>query len=180
VSAADFDERMMQEALKQARYALDEGEVPVGAVLVFDHQIIARGRNQIEALQDPTAHAEILVISSAASAIGNWRLIDTTLYTTLEPCPMCAGAIFAARIKRVVWGAPDLRLGANGSFFDLFAMKHPMHSVEVTPHVCKAESAALMKECFATTRQYGRTRKGDSIPTNDAAELGARDCSCRH
>ncbi|MBI3508674.1 MAG: nucleoside deaminase [Chlamydiia bacterium] len=143
----------MREALKEAKKAYAKDEVPVGAVLVHAGEIIARGHNQVELLQDATAHAEMLCITSAASAIGNWRLEEMTLYTTLEPCAMCAGALLASRVQRVVWAAPDLRLGANGSWVDLFALKHPMHKVSITGHVLEEEAAALMKSFFQEKRE---------------------------
>lgn len=146
------DERFMKEALKQAKKAYANGEVPVGAVLVYDNEIVARAHNQVELLQDATAHAEMLCITSAASAIGNWRLEGMTLYCTLEPCAMCAGALLASRIKRLVWAAPDIRLGANGSWVDLFSQKHPMHTIEVKGRVLEEEAAALMKSFFQERR----------------------------
>ena len=144
----------MKEALKEAKKAYANGEVPVGAVLVFENEIIARGHNQVELLQDATAHAEMLCITSAASSIGNWRLEGTTLYCTLEPCAMCAGALLASRIKRLVWAAPDLRLGANGSWVDLFAKKHPMHAIEVQGRILEEESAVLMRAFFQERRVH--------------------------
>ena len=147
------DELFMREALKEARKAFEEDEVPVGAVLVHKNRVIARGHNQVELLQDATAHAEMLCLSVGAEALGNWRLTETTLYCTLEPCCMCAGALFAARVKRLVWGAPDLRLGANGSWIDLFQYKHPMHSLEITPRVLEAEAAELMRSFFLKQRK---------------------------
>jgi tRNA(adenine34) deaminase len=147
------DERFMREALKEAKKAFALDEVPVGAVLVQEGRIIARGHNQVELLKDATAHAEMLCVTSAASALENWRLLDTTLYCTLEPCIMCAGALIAARVKRLVWGAPDLRVGANGSWIDLFKMEHPIHTLEVTPRVLEAESAELMRTFFMKQRE---------------------------
>ncbi len=147
------DIAFMREALKEAKKAFDQDEVPVGAVLVKNDKIIARGYNQVELLQDATAHAEMICVTSAAGALGNWRLADTTLYCTLEPCAMCAGAIFASRVKRLVWGAPDIRLGANGSWVDLFAQKHPMHTLEITARVLEEEAAFLMKSFFEKTRK---------------------------
>lgn len=147
------DQYFMREALKEAKKAFEKEEVPVGAVLVYNDKIMARGHNQVELLQDATAHAEMLCVTSAASALSNWRLADTTLYTTLEPCVMCAGAILASRIKRLVWGAPDLRLGANGSWIDLFSEKHPMHTIEITPRILEEEAAFLMKSFFEKTRK---------------------------
>lgn len=147
------DEQFMRAALKEAQKAFDADEVPVGAVLVHQNQIIARGHNQVELLKDATAHAEMICLSAGSGALENWRLIDTTLYCTLEPCSMCAGALLASRVRRLVWGAPDLRLGANGSWIDLFKNKHPMHSIEITPHILQAESADLMRRFFLKTRK---------------------------
>lgn len=146
------DERWMREALKEARKAFDKDEVPIGAVLVKEGKIIARGHNQVELLQDATAHAEMLCLTAGAGALGNWRLTDTTLYCTLEPCAMCAGALLNTRIKRLVWGAPDLRVGVNGSWIDLFKNQHPMHTLEITPRILEAESAELMRAFFQKMR----------------------------
>jgi tRNA(adenine34) deaminase len=147
------DAYFMREALKEARKAYDQEEVPVGAVLVHEGRILARAHNQVELLQDATAHAEILCITAAMSVMGNWRLNDMTLYCTLEPCCMCAGALFNARLKRLVWGAPDLRLGANGSWIDVFKEKHPMHEIEIVSGICAAESADLMRQFFQERRK---------------------------
>lgn len=146
------DSDFMQEALKEARKAYVAGEVPVGAVLVENHKVIARGHNQVELLKDATAHAEMLCIGSGAAALENWRLLDTTLYCTIEPCCMCAGALFLSRVKRLVWGAPDLRHGANGSFCDLFALKHPTHQIEVTSGILADQCGALIQEFFRERR----------------------------
>jgi len=148
----------MKEALKEAKKAFDRDEVPVGAVLVHKSRVIARGYNQVELLQDATAHAEMVCLSSGSEAIGNWRLSDTTLYCTLEPCCMCAGALLAARVGRLVWGAPDLRVGANGSWIDLFSQKHPIHTLEVTSRVLEAESAELMRAFFKKQRKVKKER----------------------
>ncbi|MCH9624964.1 MAG: tRNA-specific adenosine deaminase [Chlamydiales bacterium] len=142
----------MREALKQARKAYREGEVPVGAVLVFEERVIARGYNQVELLKDATAHAEMLCMGSGAQALDNWRLLDCTLYCTVEPCSMCAGGMYLSRIKRLVWGAPDLRHGANGSWIDLFSLKHPTHQIEVTPRVLEEECGQIMQEFFRERR----------------------------
>lgn len=152
----DLDERFMREALREARKAFDREEVPIGAVCVYQDRVIARGYNQVELLKDATAHAEMLVIGMASAELANWRLLDTTLYCTLEPCSMCAGALLNARVKRLVWGAPDLRQGANGSWVDLFANRHPMHQIEVKSGVLAAESAALMQEFFAKCRKRSK------------------------
>lgn len=148
----ELDIAFMQEALKEARKAYKEGEVPVGAVLVLNNKVIARGHNQVELLKDATAHAEMICIGSGAQALENWRLLDTTLYCTIEPCCMCAGALFLARVKRLVWGAPDMRHGANGSFCDLFALKHPTHSIEITSGVLADVCGTLMQEFFRERR----------------------------
>ena len=142
----------MREALKEARKAYKEGEVPVGAVLVLNQKVIARGHNQVELLKDATAHAEMLCIGSGSVVLENWRLLETTLYCTIEPCCMCAGALFLSRIKRLIWGAPDVRHGANGSLVDLFSLKHPTHQIEVTSNVLKDECSALLQEFFRERR----------------------------
>lgn len=160
----ETDLHFMKEALKEAKKAFDQDEVPVGAVLVHKGKIIARGHNQVELLQDATAHAEMLCITSGASSLENWRLEEATLYCTLEPCPMCAGAILASRVQRLVWGAPDLRLGANGSWIDLFSMNHPMHSLEITSGVLKEEAAHLMRHFFEKQRNKKKKRSTNSIP----------------
>ena len=146
------DELFMREALKEAQKAWRQDEVPVGAVLVCGNRVIARGHNQVELLQDATAHAEMICLSAGAGALQNWRLSDTTLYCTLEPCCMCAGALLAARVQRLVWGAPDLRVGANGSWIDLFKKEHPMHTLEITPRVLEAEAAELLRSFFQKQR----------------------------
>ncbi len=147
------DEFFMREALKEARKAFEKEEVPVGAVLVHENRIIARGHNQVELLQDATAHAEMICLSAGSEALANWRLTKTTLYCTLEPCCMCAGALLAARVTRLVYGAPDLRLGAHGSWINLFAHEHPMHSLEITSGILEAEAADLMRTFFQKQRK---------------------------
>lgn len=147
------DEFFMREALKEAKKAFNQDEVPIGAVLVKEGRIIARGHNQVELLQDATAHAEMLTLTAGAGSLGNWRLADTTLYCTLEPCCMCAGAILNTRVKRLVWGAPDLRVGANGSWVDLFKTQHPIHSLEITSRVLEEESAQLLRAFFQKQRK---------------------------
>lgn len=143
----------MQEAYKEALKASRAKEVPVGAVLVFQGKVISRGYNQVELLKDATAHAEMLCLGGGAVALDNWRLLETTLYCTIEPCAMCAGAMMLARIKRLVWGAPDLRHGANGSWVDLFSKPHPMHSIEVVSGMMAQECGSVMTEFFRKRRQ---------------------------
>lgn len=147
------DERFMLEALKEAWKAFKAEEVPIGAVLVKSGKIIAKGYNQVEMLKDATAHAEMLCLTAGESALENWRLTDTTLYCTIEPCSMCAGAMFLTRIKTLVWGAPDLRHGANGSWVDLFEKAHPMHTIEIRKGVFAELSATLMKDFFQLQRK---------------------------
>ncbi len=147
------DERFMREALKEAFKAFQAKEVPVGCVIVKDNQIIARGYNQVELLKDATAHAEILAITSAENVVDNWRLKGCTLYCTLEPCVMCAGAMFLSRLDAIVWGAPDIRLGANGSWVDLFSQKHPLHTIQVRSGVLKEWCQQPLKLFFQIRRK---------------------------
>ena len=146
------DAHWMGLALQQARQAAAAGEVPVGAVVVRDGQIIASGRNAPIAGHDPTAHAELIAIREAAGAMGGWRLPDTTLYVTLEPCAMCAGAIVLARIPRVVFGAPDPKAGAAGSLIDVLGEPGLNHRPEVEGGVLAAECGAVLSEFFASRR----------------------------
>ncbi len=149
---ADLDARM-SEALAEARACLDTGDVPVGALLLdADGAVIGRGRNERELSGDPTAHAEILAIRAAAEALGRWQLTGTTLIVTLEPCAMCAGAILAARIPTVVFGAWDEKAGAAGSVHDLLRDRRLPHRVEVHAGIREAESAELLRGFFAERR----------------------------
>lgn len=147
------DEKFMLEALKEAWKAFEKDEVPIGACLVKENRVIARGHNQVECLKDATAHAEMLCITAGEAAVDNWRLLETTLYCTVEPCTMCAGAVFLTRIPVLVWGAPDLRHGANGSFLDVFEKKHPIHQVEVRKGVLQEYSTHLLREFFQKKRK---------------------------
>ncbi len=143
----------MCEALKEAWKAFQAKEVPVGAVLVFQGRIIARGYNQVEMLRDATAHAEMLCLTAAEGALESWRLKDTTLYCTLEPCCMCAGALFLTRVPHLVWGAPDVRHGANGSWIDVFEKQHPTHVLSIRSGILQEYCAALMKDFFQARRR---------------------------
>jgi tRNA(adenine34) deaminase len=142
----------MHEALIVARESGDAGEVPVGAVVVRDGVVIARAGNRTVRDQDPTAHAEVLALRAAASAVGTWRLVDCVLYVTLEPCAMCAGASVLARVKGVVFGAWDEKAGMAGSVEDL--LRHPAlnHRPEVRGGVCADECGAMLRELFASRR----------------------------
>jgi tRNA(adenine34) deaminase len=146
------DERYMQTALREARRALEEDEVPVGAVIVHEGRVIGRAHNQRERLKDPTAHAEMVAITQAAAALENWRLENTTLYVTLEPCLMCAGAIVNARIPRVVFGAPDERFGACGSLYQVGRDTRLNHEFELVGGVLVGECAAILQEFFSGKR----------------------------
>ena len=142
----------MGQALDLAQLAGVEGEVPVGAVVVVDGVVVGRGRNQRQALPDPTAHAEILALRQAAATLGRWRLTDATMYCTLEPCPMCAGALVMARVGRLVFGTSDPKAGACGSLYNLCSDPRLNHEVPVTPGVLAEAAAALLKDFFERRR----------------------------
>ena len=146
------DTSYMRLALEQARKASAQGEVPIGVVLVRDNQVLAQAHNFREIWQDPTAHAEIVAIREAATQSGSWRLIDTTLYVTLEPCAMCIGAIILARIPRLVFGAMDPKAGACGSIFDLPKEQRLNHRVEVIGGILEQESQELLQSFFKNLR----------------------------
>ena len=143
----------MQAALALAANAADNGEVPVGALVVRDGEIIGRGQNSMIARNDPTAHAEILALRDAARRIGNYRLVDCELFVTLEPCAMCAGAMMHARIARVMFGASDPKTGACGSVVDLFAEQRLNHHAEVTGGLLADTCAQQLKDFFALRRK---------------------------
>ncbi len=142
----------MRRALELARRAEDSGEVPVGAVLVGDGGLIAQGQNAPVERSDPTAHAEILALRAAGSALGNYRLPGTTLYVTMEPCPMCAGALVHARVSRLVYGAQDFRIGAAGTVFDIVHAPEVNHRMDVEAGVLESECRALVQEFFRARR----------------------------
>ncbi|HEY9147784.1 MAG TPA: tRNA adenosine(34) deaminase TadA [Gammaproteobacteria bacterium] len=149
------DIHWMRRALEQAQLAAREGEVPVGAVLVKDGQLVTAERNRPITDHDPTAHAEIRLLRAAGKALQNYRLGGTTLYVTLEPCPMCAGAIVHARVARVVFAAPDPRTGAAGSVYNILQSNELNHRCEVESGVLRAESAALLRDFFRARRRSG-------------------------
>ena len=153
---AQFDEKMMGQALREAEAALETEDVPVGAVIVHEGHIIGRGRNQRELLQDPTAHAEMIAITAAAEALRSWRLIGCTLYVTLEPCTMCAGAIVNARLDRVVFGAVDPKAGACGSVYNVVEDARLNHQVQLTSGVLVQQCGDLLREFFARQRAMGK------------------------
>ena len=146
------DKAFMRLALDEARAALEHDDVPVGAVIVHDGSVLAAGRNQRELLQDPTAHAELVAIRAAAEALDHWRVLDTTLYVTLEPCAMCAGAIVLARIPRVVYGTVDPKAGACGSVLDVTGEPRLNHRPVVEAGVLADECADLLRSFFAARR----------------------------
>jgi tRNA(adenine34) deaminase len=160
------DTPYMELALQQAGHAPEVGEVPIGAVLVHRNEVIAAAHNDRENSQDPTAHAELIVIRKAAAQLKTWRLTDTTLYVTLEPCPMCAGAIIQARIARLVFGAWDPKAGACGSILDLPAERRFNHRVEVTGGLLEQQSRTLLQEFFQAKRgnaSGGRRPPGSTV-----------------
>jgi tRNA(adenine34) deaminase len=153
MSMPDLDEGFMRLALDEARAAIEHDDVPIGAVVVSDAgQVLARGRNERELHEDPTAHAEVLALRRAAEALGSWRVLDATLYVTLEPCTMCAGAIVLSRIPRVVYAAPDPKAGAAGSVLDVLADERLNHRPEVVGGVLADEAAELLRSFFRARR----------------------------
>jgi tRNA(adenine34) deaminase len=146
------DEYYMRLALREAERALDHDDVPIGAVIVHDGEVIAAARNERELRRDPTAHAEILALREAAASLDSWRLLDTVLYVTLEPCAMCAGAIVLARVPRVVYGTDDPKAGAAGSVLDVLAEPRLNHRPAVACGLLAEEAAALLRAFFASRR----------------------------
>ena len=146
------DAEAMEIALEEAALAAAAGDVPVGAVVVLDGSVVARAHNEREARRDPTAHAEVLALSEAARATGDWRLSGATVVASLEPCPMCAGALVAARVSRLVFGAPDPKAGAAGSLYNICSDPRLNHELEVRHGVMAERSAALLEGFFAQRR----------------------------
>ncbi len=142
----------MRLALAQAAEGMARGEVPVGAVAVLDGEVIGQGYNRKESDNDPTAHAEMIALRQAATHLDNWRLVGVTLYCTLEPCPMCAGAMIQARLSRLVYGAPDTRFGADGTVVDVLGQPEFNHRVEVERDVLAEEAGALLQQFFRMLR----------------------------
>ena len=142
----------MEQAIREAGKALEKDEVPIGAVVVKDGIVLARAHNETRTLQDPTAHAEILALRKTATRLGNYRLLDTTMYVTIEPCVMCAGALLHARVKRLVYGAPDPKWGAMGSCYSLHSDPRLNHAIEVTNNVLVDPCRELMQSFFQNKR----------------------------
>ena len=151
------DERFMQAAIAAARIAEDNGDVPIGAVIVHQGRIIAKAYNQREQLQDPTAHAEIIALTQAAAFLENWHLNGCTIYVTLEPCPMCAGALVLARIDRLVYGCDDPKAGACGSLYNIVTDGRLNHRLEVTSGVLEDQCREQLQEFFARRRQDNKS-----------------------
>jgi tRNA(adenine34) deaminase len=151
----------IQAALRAAEQALEIDEVPVGCVIVHEGQIVGRGYNQVESLKDATAHAEILAIGAASNALESWRLENCTLYVTLEPCAMCAGAIILSRIPRLVYGASDPKAGACGSVLDVIHERRLNHRVEVAPGILAGPCGDMLREFFRRRRAAGRVQASD-------------------
>ena len=154
------DHYFMGEALRQARRAYEAEEVPVGAVIVRAGRIIARAFNQVELLKDATAHAEMLALTQAEEAVGDWRLADCTLYVTKEPCPMCAGAMVHVRLARVVYGASDPKAGAAGSALNLLQFPSLNHHCQITRGVRQTECRGLLQSFFAERRAGAKSEEG--------------------
>jgi tRNA(adenine34) deaminase len=166
----EADHLFMGEALRQAARAYAAGEVPVGAVVVRAGRMIARASNQVELLKDATAHAEMLALTMAEEAVGDWRLTDCTLYVTKEPCPMCAGALVHCRLARVVFGAPDLKGGAAGGALNVLQFPTLNHRCDITGGVRAEECAALLKSFFAERRTEGKDGETKSVAGTDCVE----------
>jgi tRNA(adenine34) deaminase len=147
-----IDERMMRHALRLAQRAAGNGDVPIGAVVARGDEVLGEAGNERELRRDPTAHAEVLALRGAAERLGGWRLLETTIYVTLEPCPMCAGAITLARVPRLVYGAADPKGGAVGSVIDLFAEPVVNHRPAVEAGLLAEESAGMLEEFFSARR----------------------------
>jgi tRNA(adenine34) deaminase len=171
------DAAAMAIALDEARAAAALGEVPVGALIVDDDtgEVLSTGRNAVEETHDATAHAELRAMRAAAASVENWRLANCTLYCTLEPCVVCLGAAYAFRVPRVVYGAPDHRLGAAGSWLDLPSETHPFHTIGIRGGVQEDASAALLKDFFRARRLEGRRRP----PAADGPQAAKPGCEAQ-
>jgi len=156
------DERWMRHALVEAGSALKKGEVPVGAVVVYENKIIGRGHNQTEGLNDPNAHAEIIAIGAAATYLKSWRLSGASLYVTIEPCAMCAGALVLSRMDRLVFGSKDPKAGACGSLYNIVQDIRLNHQLEIVPYILEKECSQMLGAFFEKLRQRSREGKKES------------------
>ncbi|WP_342557236.1 tRNA adenosine(34) deaminase TadA [Lysinibacillus sp. FSL P4-0201] len=163
----DTDRLFMKQALEEAQQAALLGEVPIGAVLVYEGKIIARAHNLRETTQNATTHAELLVIQEACKKIGSWRLEDTTLYVTLEPCPMCAGAILQSRVPRVVYGARDQKAGCVDSLYQLLNDERFNHECDVTEGILAEECGQILTDFFKALRDRKKAEKKARLASND-------------
>ena len=153
------DEKWMRYALAEAQLAIKKEEVPVGAVVVYENKIIGRGHNQVESLNDPTAHAEIIAIGAASNYLNSWRLSGASLYVTIEPCVMCAGALVLSRVDRLIFGAKDPKAGACGSLYNIVQDIRLNHQVEIVPYILKEECSRMMQTFFEKLRLKSSERK---------------------
>ncbi|MFP6858180.1 MAG: tRNA adenosine(34) deaminase TadA [Roseibacillus sp.] len=160
----ESDAYFMQEAMREARRAYADEEVPIGAVVVRESRVIARAWNQVETLKDATAHAEMLALTAAQTAMGDWRLEGCTLYVTKEPCPMCAGAIVHCRPERVVFGCADLKAGAAGGWINLLDANPPLN------HRCDITSGVMEEECLGMLQSFFREAREKKAASKEAAE----------
>jgi tRNA(adenine34) deaminase len=170
IPGAELDDQFMEQAIGLAREAMADGEVPIGCLIVKDGLVLARGRNRMEAAQNASAHAEIEAISSASRTLDSWRLDGCTLYVTLEPCPMCAGAILLARLDRVVYGAADRRLGACDTHYGILSGNPINRQIEVLGGVRETDCATLLRDFFRELRSGAR-------PTSRTRRLGGASAS---
>ncbi len=161
------DVYFMQLALEEARQAAALGEIPIGAVLVQGEEVICRAHNMRETWQAATAHAEVIVIEEACRKLGRWRLSGCMLYVTVEPCPMCSGAIVNSRIDRVVYGCPDIKAGGAESIFNIISNPNLNHNAEVVSGVCEVECAQVMKDFFQKRRQENKRLRQQARSCND-------------
>jgi len=161
LSPQEIDERYMRMAIDVALVAEENGDVPIGTVIVHEGRVIAKAYNQREQLKDPTAHAEIIALTQAAAALGMWRLHGGTIYVTLEPCPMCAGALVLARLDRLVYGCPDPKTGACGSLYDIVRDGRLNHRLEVTSGVLADDCTRLLQDFFRQRRRSNGTEPAD-------------------
>lgn len=163
--------KWMKEAIVEARKAEQLGEVPIGAVIVREGEIVGRGYNLRETTFDSTAHAEMIAIREASERLGAWRLLDCTLYVTLEPCPMCAGAIVQARVPMVVYGAPDLKAGCAGTLMNLLQEERFNHRVEILGDVLREECGALLSDFFRSLRKRRKLAAAEGVPESEPPAL---------
>jgi tRNA(adenine34) deaminase len=159
INTIEEDEQFMRVAIEQAKIAEENGDVPIGAVIVHQNNIIARAYNQREQLQDPTAHAEIIALTQAAAALQNWHLNGCTMYVTLEPCPMCAGALVLARMDRLVYGCDDPKAGACKSLYNIVQDDRLNHRLEVTSGVLQEQCRQQLQEFFAKRRTENKNNQ---------------------